>query len=71
MSIEDNQIEIRLIKSFQWSFFQKNFLRMFADNPELHETSRKERKNIFCILRKKAENYFCYFKGKKAGLLSF
>jgi ribosomal protein S18 acetylase RimI-like enzyme len=45
-------------------------LRIFHDDPELIYASRIQRFFIFRSVRKNAENYFCYYLGKKAGMLS-
>ena len=70
MSEIDNQIEMKLINRFQWRSFKKKFMRMFADDPDITESSRIQRFFMFRIVKKAAENYFCYFDGRKAGLLS-
>ncbi|MHA1222985.1 MAG: GNAT family N-acetyltransferase [Candidatus Heimdallarchaeaceae archaeon] len=70
MSEEQNQIEMKIVKFFQWRAFKKMFLQMFADDPELYEAPRIKRHFLFKKIRKNAENYYCYLNKKRAGLLS-
>ncbi|MHA1827635.1 MAG: GNAT family N-acetyltransferase [Candidatus Heimdallarchaeaceae archaeon] len=70
MSREHNQIDMKLVKRFQWRAFKKMFLQMFADDPELYEAPRIKRYFLFKKVRKNAENYYCYLNKKRAGLLS-
>jgi len=64
------EITIKLINRLQWFFFKRDFLRIFHDDPELVHSSRIQRFYVFRSVRKNAENYYCYYKGKKAGMLS-
>lgn len=70
MTEENEQIEMKLINRLQWRSFKKSFLRLFADDPELIQASRIVRFFLFRMIRKNAENYYCYHNRKHAGLLS-
>lgn len=58
------------VNFFTWFRFKRAFLRFFGDDPEMEDTSFLERFFLFRKVRKNAENYFCQYNSKRAGLLS-
>ena len=70
MNNENKQIELKPINRFQWRTFRKDFLRLFADDPQLAQSSKLAQFFLFRVVRKNAENYICYLNGQRAGLLS-
>ncbi len=71
MVVDNNQIEMKGVNLFQWRSFKKNWLKLLLiKDPEAANYSRFMRFFMLLYIRITAENYFCYHKGKRAGLLS-
>ncbi|MBY9000354.1 MAG: GNAT family N-acetyltransferase [Candidatus Heimdallarchaeota archaeon] len=71
MTTSNQQIEMKGVNLFQWRSFKKNFLKLLVSNdPDIANFSLIMRFFMFMYLRMTAENYFCYYNGKRAGLLS-
>ncbi len=71
MAVDNNQIEMKGVNLFQWKSFKKNWLKLLISNdPEAANYSPIMRFFMFLYIKIIAENYFCYYNGILAGLLS-
>ncbi len=71
MVVENNQIEMRSVNLFQWRSYKKNYLKLLIpSDPEIASFSSIMRFFMFIFFRITAENYFCYYNGKRAGVLA-
>ena len=71
MVIENNQIEMRSVNLFQWRSYKKNYRKLlFPSDPEVANYSPIMRFFMFVFIGITAENYFCYYNGNRAGVLS-
>ncbi|MHA1219794.1 MAG: GNAT family N-acetyltransferase [Candidatus Heimdallarchaeaceae archaeon] len=71
MVIENKQIEMKRVNLFQWRSYKKNYLKLLIpSDPEIASFSSIMRFFMFIFFRITAENYFCYYNGKRAGVLS-
>jgi ribosomal protein S18 acetylase RimI-like enzyme len=70
MNDNSANIELKLVGRLRWLIFKKSFKKSFREDPELRNATRVERFFLFRMIRKNAENYLCYFNGKRAGVLS-
>jgi len=71
MVIEDNQIEMRSVNLLQWRSYKKNYLKLLIpSDPEIASFSSIMRFFMFIFFGLTAENYFCYYNGKRAGVLA-
>jgi len=71
MVIENNQIKMRSVTLFQWRSYKKNYLKLLIpSDPEIASFSSIMRFFMFIFFRITAENYFCYYNGKRAGVLT-
>lgn len=71
MVIENNQIKMRSVTLFQWRSYKKNYLKLLIpSDPEIASFSSIMRFFMFIFFRITAENYFCHYNGKRAGVLS-
>lgn len=70
MNNVSDQIKLRLVGRYRWTYFKRAFKKAFRDDPELKNASIKERLFLFRMIRRNADNYLCYLSGKRAGVLS-
>lgn len=71
MVLKNKQIEMKSVNFFQWKSYKKNYLKLLIpSDPEIASFSSIMRFFMFIFFRITAENYFCYYNGKRAGVLS-
>ena len=71
MVIEDKQIEMKRVNLFQWRLYKKIYLKLLIpSDPEIASFSSIMRFFMFIFFGLTAENYFCYYNGKRAGVLA-